>query len=123
MMGELLDVLPYAVAAWVLLVGCYGIATRRCFSQVVVCLSLVMSSRYLLRRLIGGSHDAPAPVFGYVSTHARVVDPVVQALTLTDIVVGGAVTALLLALTIQLAKRQGSIDPDRLRSLEEELEE
>ena len=32
-------------------------------------------------------------------------------------------TALLLSLTIQLAKRQGSIDPDRIRSLEEELEE
>jgi multicomponent Na+:H+ antiporter subunit C len=122
-MGEVLDALPYAVAAWVLLVGCYGIATSRSFIHAVVCLSLVQSSTYLLLLMIGWSHDATAPVFADVSTHARVVDPVVQALTLTDIVVGGAVTALLLALTIQLAKSQRSIDPDRLRSLEEELEE
>jgi multicomponent Na+:H+ antiporter subunit C len=126
-MGEVLDdvlrVLPYAVAAWILLIGCYGIATSRNFIHVVVCLSLVQSSTYLLLLMVGWSDDATAPVFGDVSTDARVVDPVVQALTLTDIVVGGAVTALLLALTIQLAKRQGSIDPDLIRSLEEDLEE
>ena len=123
LLGDVLRVLPYAVAAWVLLVGCYGIATSRSFIHVVVCLSLVQSSTYLLLLMIGWSQDATAPVFADVSTHARVVDPVVQALTLTDIVVGGAVTALLLALTIQLAKRQGSIDPERIRSLEEDLEE
>ena len=122
-MSDLLDVLPYAVAAWILLAGCYGIATSRSFIHAVVCLSLVQSSTYLLLLMIGWSPDATAPVFADVSTHARVVDPVVQALTLTDIVVGGAVTSLLLALTIQLAKRQGSIDPERIRSLEEDLEE
>jgi multicomponent Na+:H+ antiporter subunit C len=122
-LADLFRVLPYAVAAWVLLIGCYGIATSRRFIHVVVCLSLVQSSTYLLLLMVGWSDDATAPVFADVSTHARVVDPVVQALTLTDIVVGGAVTALLLALTIQLAKRQGSVDPERIRSIEEELEE
>jgi multicomponent Na+:H+ antiporter subunit C len=126
-MGDLLDdvvrVLPYAVAAWILLVGCYGIATSRSFIHVVGCLSLIQSSTYLLLLMIGWKHDATAPVFADVPTDVRVVDPVVQALTLTDIVVGGAVTALLLALTIQLVKRQGSIDPEQIRSLEEDLEE
>jgi len=122
-MSDVLGVLPYAVAAWILLVGCYGIATSRSFIHVVVCLSLVQSSTYLLLLMVGWSRDATAPVFGDVDPGVPVVDPVVQALTLTDIVVGGAVTALLLSLTIQLAKRQGSIDPDRIRSLEEELEE
>ena len=123
LLDDVLRVLPYAVAAWILLVGCFGIAISRSFIHVVGCLSLVQSSTYLLLLMVGWRHDATAPVFADVSTHARVVDPVVQALTLTDIVVGGAVTALLLALTIQLAKRQGSIDPERIRSLEEDLEE
>jgi multicomponent Na+:H+ antiporter subunit C len=123
LIGDVLRVLPYAVAAWILLVGCYGIATSRSFIHVVVCLSLVQSSTYLLLLMVGWSDDATAPVFGDLSTHAQVVDPVVQAMTLTDIVVGGAVSALLLVLTIQLAKRQGSIDPERIRSLEEDLEE
>jgi multicomponent Na+:H+ antiporter subunit C len=122
-MSDVLHVLPYAVAAWVLLVGCYGIATSRNFIHIVVCLSLVQSSTYLLLLLVGWSGHATAPVFGDVPPGARVVDPIVQALTLTDIVVGAAVTALLLALTIQLAKRLGTIDPDRIRSLEEDLEQ
>jgi multicomponent Na+:H+ antiporter subunit C len=123
LLGDVLRVLPYAVAAWILLIGCYGIATSRNFIHAIVCLSLVQSSTYLLLLMVGWSDSATAPVFGDISTHVRVVDPVVQALTLTDIVVGGAVTALLLALTVQLAKRQGSIDPERIRSLEEDLEE
>jgi multicomponent Na+:H+ antiporter subunit C len=122
-MSEVLTALPYAVAAWVLLAGCYGIATSRSFIHSIVCLSLVQSSTYLLLLLVGWSGRATAPVFADVQPGVRVVDPLVQALTLTDIVVGAAVTALLLALTIQLAKRSGTIDPDRIRSLEEELEE
>jgi multicomponent Na+:H+ antiporter subunit C len=45
------------------------------------------------------------------------VDPVVQALSLTDIVVSATITALLLALTIQIYKRHGTVNPDELRAL------
>jgi multicomponent Na+:H+ antiporter subunit C len=41
-----------------------------------------------------------------------------QALALTDIVVGAAVTALLLAMAIQVFKRRGCIDPQRLRPMQ-----
>jgi len=41
----------------------------------------------------------------------------VQAMTLTDIVVSATVTALLLALAVQIAKRHQTVDPDELRSL------
>ncbi|HLN71025.1 MAG TPA: NADH-quinone oxidoreductase subunit K [Streptosporangiaceae bacterium] len=37
-----------------------------------------------------------------------------QALALTDVVVGAAVTALLLALAVQVHKRAGTLDPDEL---------
>ena len=40
-----------------------------------------------------------------------------QALTLTDIVVSATVTALLLALAIQVAKRHRTVDPDELNAL------
>jgi multicomponent Na+:H+ antiporter subunit C len=43
------------------------------------------------------------------------VDPIVQALTLTDIVVSVTVAALLLALVIEIWKRAGTTDPDELR--------
>jgi multicomponent Na+:H+ antiporter subunit C len=46
-----------------------------------------------------------------------VVDPLVQALALTDVVVGATVSALLLALAVQSHKRSGTLDPDQLRTL------
>jgi multicomponent Na+:H+ antiporter subunit C len=56
-------------------------------------------------------------VFADVPVGTRVVDPVVQALSLTDIVVSATVTAVLLALTIQIYKRHGTVNPDELRAL------
>jgi len=38
-------------------------------------------------------------------------------MTLTDIVVSATVTALLLALTVQINKRHGTVDPDELIAL------
>ena len=122
-MSDVLAMLPYAVPAWLVLVGCYGVATSRNLVHAVVCVSLVQSATYLLLLLVGWSEDATAPVFGDVQPGVRVVDPVVQAMTLTDIVVGAAATALLLALTIQLVKRLRTLDPDRIRTLEEESQE
>jgi multicomponent Na+:H+ antiporter subunit C len=46
------------------------------------------------------------------------VDPVVQALALTDVVVGATVSALLLALAVQVHKRSHTLDPDRLTELQ-----
>jgi multicomponent Na+:H+ antiporter subunit C len=50
-------------------------------------------------------------VYGDIPTSRTVVDPVVQALTLTDIVVAVAVSALLLALALKAYERRGSLDP------------
>jgi multicomponent Na+:H+ antiporter subunit C len=116
-MADLLAVLPYAVAAWLLLVGCYGIATSRSFIHIVVCLSVVQSSTYLLLLMVGWSRHGTAPVFGDVDPGVPVVDPVVQALTLTDVVVEATVVAVLLALTVQAHKRFGTCDPDALGAL------
>jgi len=49
--------------------------------------------------------------------HTPAVDPVVQALALTDVVVEAAVTALLLSFAIQAHKRFGTLDPAELASL------
>jgi multicomponent Na+:H+ antiporter subunit C len=38
-------------------------------------------------------------------------------MTLTDVVVSGTTSALLLSLTVQAHKRFGSFDPDELRAL------
>jgi multicomponent Na+:H+ antiporter subunit C len=110
--------LPYLVPGWILLVGVYGIVTSRNLVHAVVCLSVAQSATYVLLLSVGYRRNATAPVFSDIKPTRNVVDPLVQAMTLTDIVVGATVTALLLALTVQVAKRRGTVDPDELRSLE-----
>jgi multicomponent Na+:H+ antiporter subunit C len=110
--------LPYLIPGWILLAGIYGIVTSRNLVHAVVCLSVAQSATYVLLLTIGYQRKATAPVFSDIRPTRDVVDPLVQAMTLTDIVVGATVTALLLALTVQVAKRRGTVDPDELRSLE-----
>lgn len=113
-----MGVLPYLIAGWLFLVGCYGIVTSRNLVHVVVCVSVCQSATYVLLLGIGYRHDATAPVFSDIPPGSRVVDPIVQAMTFTDIVVSATVTALLLALAIQAHKRSGSLDPDELARLQ-----
>ncbi|MEU3184151.1 sodium:proton antiporter [Streptomyces sp. NPDC006923] len=114
----MISVLPYAVAAWIFLVGCYGLATSRNLIHAVGCLAVCQSSTYVLLLAVGYRDHGTAPVFSDIAPGSRpLVDPVVQALTLTDVVVGATITALLLALVIQVAKRHGTVNPDELSEL------
>jgi multicomponent Na+:H+ antiporter subunit C len=112
-----MSLLPYLLAAWLFLVGVYGVATSRNFVHLVLCLSVCQSSTYVLLLAIGYRKDATAPVYADIPRRAEAVDPVVQALVLTDIVVGVTISALLLALALDTHKRRGSLDPDELRPL------
>jgi multicomponent Na+:H+ antiporter subunit C len=108
----------YLVGGWLLLVGAFGIVRSRHLVHAVVCLSVAQSGTYVLLVAVGYQDGAGPPVFGSTTAPSTdVVDPLVQAMTLTDIVVAATVTALLLALTVQVAKRHGTVDPDELRSL------
>jgi multicomponent Na+:H+ antiporter subunit C len=109
--------LPYAVVVWVCLVGLYGVVTSRNLLHTIVCLSVVQSSTYVLLLAIGYRKDFAAPVFIDIPRNTNAVDPIVQALTLTDVVVGAAVTALLLAIAVQIQKHLGTVDPDELDPL------
>ena len=112
-----MSVLPYLVAVWLLLVGLYGVITSRHLVHLVLCLAVMQASTYVLLLAIGWRAGGAAPIFADIPPGAPVVDPIVQALTLTDIVVEATVTAVLLALTVQAHKRFGTCDPDALGAL------
>jgi multicomponent Na+:H+ antiporter subunit C len=111
------SVLPYAVAAWLLLVGLYGLVSSENLVHMVICLSIVQSSTYVLLLAVGYRSAGAAPIFADIPTSSKAVDPIVQALTLTDIVVEATVVALLLALAVQAHKRFGTLDPAELGAL------
>jgi multicomponent Na+:H+ antiporter subunit C len=109
--------LPFAVAAWLFFIGLYGVVTSRNYIHLAVCLTVMQSSTYVVLLAIGYRNGAHAPIFKGISTSSKAVDPVVQALTLTDIVVSVVVLALLLSLTLDVFDRAKTVDPDQLREL------
>jgi multicomponent Na+:H+ antiporter subunit C len=109
-----MQIFPFLVVAWIVAVGLYGLVTSRDLIHQIVCLIVVQSSTYVLLLGVGYVTGGVAPYFFDISPRAMAVDPVVQALALTDVVVEAAVTALLLSFAIQAYKRFGTLDPHEL---------
>jgi multicomponent Na+:H+ antiporter subunit C len=109
-----MGIFPFLVVAWIVAAGLYGLVTSRDLIHQIVCLIVVQSSTYVLLLAVGYVNGGIAPYFFDISSHTKAVDPVVQALTLTDVVVEAAVTALLLAIAVQAHKRFGTLDPHEL---------
>ena len=109
--------LPFAVAAWLFVIGLWGVVSSTNLVRTVLSLTIVQSSTYLVLLGVGYRAGAKAPIVADISPSSKLVDPVVQVLVLTDIVIEATVTALLLALVVQAHKRVGSLDPADLRPL------
>ena len=77
----------------------------------------MQSATYLIPPGVGYRNGGQVLIFADIPQVSKTVDPVVQVLVLTDIVIEATITGLLLALAVQAHKRFGSLDPDRLRAL------
>ena len=112
-----MSVLPYIVAAWLFLAGLWGVVSSRNLVRTVISLAVVQSSTYLVLLGVGYRSGAKAPIVADIPASSHLVDPVVQVLVLTDVVIEATVSALLLALVVQAHRRFGSLDPADLRAL------
>jgi len=112
-----MTVLPYALAAWICVVGLYGIVTSRNLIHLGVCLTVTQSSTYVLLLAVGYVEHGGPPIFKGVKLGTPAVDPVVQALVLTDIVISVTVLALILALALDVHRHTGTVDPDEIGGL------
>lgn len=108
---------PWAVAAWVLLVGLHGVIESRNLVHLVVCLGVSQTSTYVLLSVVGYRAGGHPPVFVDRPPGPTAVDPVVQALMLTDVVVEATVIALILSLAVRAHQRAGTLDPDELDTM------
>ena len=111
--------LPYAVAAWLFVVGLYGVVSSDNLVRTVISLTVVQSSTYVLLLGVGYVKGGTGAIFADIPQTAKAVDPVVQVLVLTDVVIEATVSGLLLALAVQAHKRFGSLDPNDLRALQD----
>ena len=60
--------LPYGVAAWLFMIGLYGLASSENLIGMVICLAVLQSSTYVLLLAIGYRSHASAPIFAASTT-------------------------------------------------------
>ena len=101
--------LPYIAAALIALVGIVMMITNRNLIRIVMGLALVESGINLFLVATGYIGKGIAPIFTN-SPGGEMVYPTVQAMTLTNIVIGIATTALLLSFVMIIYRKYGTVD-------------
>lgn len=115
----------YLAAAALFCTGLYAVVTHRNLIKIVMGLSLMESSTYLLMVSFAYRAHSTAPVLLNPPAgqspdrlaHGNVADPVLQNFCLTAIVIGVAVTAVFLTVVVRIAQHYRTLDSDRVREL------
>jgi len=116
---DILSVAVYGTAIALIVIGLYAVLMKKHLVKIVIGLSIMDAGIHLLFVAVGYISGGTAPIFSPENEHAanKMVDPVPQALVLTAIVIGFAVTALALSLVIRLYKHHHTANIDQLKSL------
>lgn len=111
----------YVLSFALILIGLYGVLTRKNIMKIVLSLLVMEYGIHLFLVLLGYRTGGVPPIVG-PGTDMEVwvqqsVDPLPQALVLTSIVIGLGVLALMVALSIRLHERYGTFDIRKIRRL------
>jgi multicomponent Na+:H+ antiporter subunit C len=115
----------YLAAAAVFCIGLLTVLTRRDLIKIVMGLSLMEVSTYLLLVSMAYREGGTAPVLNNPPqgrstadlVRGPVADPVLQNFCLTAIVIGVAVTAVFLTAAVRVAQHYRSTDADDIAAL------
>ncbi|MBO0848575.1 MAG: NADH-quinone oxidoreductase subunit K [Pseudonocardia sp.] len=115
----------YLAASALFCLGLYTVLTRRNLIKIVMGLSLMEASTYLLMVSLAYRTGSTAPVLlsppgnGDPARLAagNVADPVLQNFCLTAIVIGVALTAVFLTVVVRIAQHYRTLDADRVRAM------
>ena len=115
----------YLAAVALFCIGLWAVLTHRNLIKIVMGLSLMESSTYLLLVSMAYRKNGTAPVLleppkgrtveSLVS--GPVADPVLQNFCLTAIIIGVAVTGVFLAVVVRVAQHYRSLDADEIRAM------
>jgi multisubunit Na+/H+ antiporter MnhC subunit len=98
-------------------VGLYGVLRKRNIIKIIVGLMIAEYAVNLFFVLVGYRIDGRAPIFSPDQEILNMVDPLPQALVLTAIVIGLAVTALTVGIAIRIYEKYGTFDITEIRKL------
>ena len=97
-----------------IIIGMWGMLTRKNLIKIIIGFAIMDTGINLIIVSIGFIKGRTAPIFDNAVTTVdavnKVIDPVPSALVLTAIVIGLAVTALMLSYAVQMYKNKKSLD-------------
>ena len=109
---------PFIAVAALILIGLYAVIFKRNLIKMVIGITLIESGVNLFLITLGYREGSIAPI--YTSSPGGIMAlPVPQALTLTSIVIGVAVLALMLSLVIHIYRHHGTLDVRKIGGPEE----
>lgn len=124
-MKELLDKLlinyPYFAAAILFVIGSLTVLTRSDLLKKLLGINIMESAIFLVFVAGGNIRGGVAPILREANSGTVYINPLPSALMLTGIVVSVSVTAFALALIVRLYKAYGTIDPQRIAELRNEV--
>jgi multicomponent Na+:H+ antiporter subunit C len=110
--------IPFIAVAGLVLIGLYALIFKRNLIKMVIGVTLVESGVNLFLITLGYRKDSIPPI--YTSSPGGIMSlPVPQALTLTSIVIGVAVLALMLSLVVLIYRHYDTLDVMKVRRLKE----
>ena len=98
-------------------IGLYGVLRKRNIIKIIIALGIIEYAVNLFFVLIGYRANGRAPILAKNEAITNMVDPIPQALVLTSIVIGLAVTALVVAIAIRIYEKYGTFDVTQIRRL------
>ncbi|KAA0005683.1 MAG: cation:proton antiporter [Thermoplasmata archaeon] len=105
--------IPYLAVAALILVGLYGVVFKRNLIKMVIGVTLIESGVNLFLITLGYRKGSTAPI--YTSSPGGLMSlPVPQALTLTSIVIGVAVLALMLSFIVYIYRHYKTLDARKI---------
>jgi len=108
--------IPFIAAGILIVIGIVTIVTRHNLIKMVMGLAVVEAGVNLMLVATGYRNGGVAPIFTNAPSTDMVL-PTVQAMTLTNIVIGIATTALLLSFVMIIYRKYGSADVRDMRRL------
>lgn len=110
--------IPYIAVVALILIGLFALIFKRNLIKIVIGITLIQSGVNLFLISLAYREGSTAPI--YTASPGGIMSlPVPHALTLTSIVIGVAVLALMLSLVIHIYKHYGTLDARKIGREEE----
>src|SRR4030042_2294355 len=107
----------YILCLTLFCIGLYGVLRKRNLIKIIIGLGIIEYAVNLFFVLLGYRTHGRAPILAKDQVILNMVDPIPQALVLTSIVIGLAVTALIVAIAIRIFEKYGTFDINKIRRL------